>query len=489
MVGLYARNMLIASDPFSFVLFGASGHLAKIKIYPALFTLALKKKLPENYAIIGFSRTEISDEDFRELVANAIRSKQDTIDEVELQKFLSHVFYHTGQYTELASFTSLKERLQTIESGWGSSIRIGYYSVPPSVFGPISQNISQAKLREDCTALRLIVEKPIGDNLESFKEVQNTLTESFSEEEVYLLDHYLGKEAVRNAYFLRYANPIIERILKNTLIHHVEITRSESAGIENRAGYFEHTGTFRDMFQSHMIAIMSLLTMRLTDSTEELRHHRKMALGQIYLPPATNLNDIVLQGQYANGRIHDEQVVGYTEEEGVKPDSKTNTYSALKLMTRISRWEGVPFYLRSGKRLNKREMRISIIFQEPHDLQGDSGPNRVDFILQGEAGIRFHLQTKVAGIEPTFRPLLVTDPLIPTGDVLPEHGQLLLEVMRGNKEWFLNFDEVHTAWRLIDPLQAHLDQDSTPLYNYTAGSDGPVEAHNWIEKDNTNWVQ
>lgn len=481
--------MLIASEPFSFILFGASGHLAKIKIYPALYTLALKQKLPEHYAIIGFARTEMTQMEFRALVAESIRSKSETIDEVALQKFLEHVHYFTGQYTNVASFTALREQLNQIEQHWETSVRIGYYSVPPDMFGPISQNISKADLRKNTQALRLIVEKPIGHNLESFKELQATLRESFTEDEVYLLDHYLGKEAVRNAYFLRYANPIIERILKNTLIHHVEITRSESAGIENRAGYFENTGTFRDMFQSHMVAIMSLMTMRLTDSPAEIVHHRKAALDQIYLPAASALHDVALQGQYAAGHVNNDQVVAYTAEEGIEAASRTNTYAALKLMTRIARWEGVPFYLRSGKRLHKREMRISIVFQEPHAIAGDVGPNRVDFVLQGEAGMRFFLQTKVAGIEPTFRPLILTDPLIPTGDVLPEHGQLLLEVMRGNKEWFLSFEEVQAAWRLIDPIQTYFDKPDTPLYMYTAGSNGPKEADSWIQNDNVQWLE
>jgi glucose-6-phosphate 1-dehydrogenase len=480
--------MLSAATPFSFILFGASGHLAKIKIYPALFVLAQKRKLPLQYSIVGYARSALTQTEFRQLVETSIRTHTTTIDEQILQEFLQHVHYCSGQYDSYEDFIGLRTQLEHIEQGWSSVTRIGYFSVPPTVFSSISHNICRSELGKAPITLRLIVEKPIGANLKTFKEVRKSLTSCFSHTELYLLDHYLGKEAVRNIYFMRYGNPILERILKNTLIHHIEITAMEAAGIEDRAGYFEHTGTFRDMFQSHMLMIISLLTMRLTNAMTDFRKVRLHALEQLYLPPATTLADIALQGQYGAGNIQSEPVKAYLDEKDVAPQSRTNTYAALKLMTRMSRFEGVPVYLRSGKRLPKKETRISIVFQESHDLGAGSAPNRVDIILQGEAGIRFHLQTKMAGLEPVFRPLLVTDPLIPMGDVLPEHGQLLLEVIHGNTDWFLTFEEVDIAWRLLDPIQTYLEKKSTPLHVYDAGTQGPEEAQDWIEQYNTTWL-
>lgn len=465
------------STPFSFVLFGASGHLAQIKLYPALYVLALKKRLPKDYAIVGFSRTEMSDDAFRDLVEKSIRKDMGEVTETALQEFLEHVHYHQGDYSEVESFTTLNEKLTGIEKQWGELVRLAYFSVPPAVFGNISRNLCEGNVHDAHIPFRCIVEKPVGHDLTSFEEIKQQLVSCFAEEEIYLLDHYLGKEAVRNVYYLRHANPVLERIFKNTLINHVEVTAMEEKGIEGRAGYFEAAGTFRDMFQSHLLMMTSLLTMRL-QTEGELDVGRADALKQFYLPPATDMNDSVLQAQYK----------GYESEEGIEKGSRTNTFACLKLMTRMSKWEGVPFYLRSGKKLAKKETRITIEFQEPRPVGEGAQPNRLDIILQGEAGMRMHMQTKVGGTEPAFRPLVMVDPLVCTGDCLPEHSLLILEAIHGKRQWFLDFDEVQTAWRLIDPVQAHLDAEDTPLYSYKEKSDGPSEAEEWINKDGIAWL-
>lgn len=478
---------LSTSQPFSFILFGASGNLAKLKIYPSLYTLALKKRFPKEYAIVGYARTEMDDSAFQTLVEQSIRADMPEINEATLKEFLSHVHYQQGQYDSLEDFKALHTRLQTIEKGWKDHVRLAYLSVPPTVFTAVLRNLCEANIREKSIAFRCIVEKPVGHDLKSFEEIRAILTKCFHEEEVYLLDHYLGKEAVRNVYYLRFANPVVERLLKNTLIHHIEITASESYGLEGRAGYFDAAGTLRDYFQSHMLIMGALLTMRLREGDDSFRESRLSALEQFYLPPAGNLNDVILQGQYSAGRIGNEHEVAYRQEDGVSHDSRTNTYIAMKLMTRISRWEGVPFYLRSGKRLARRETRISIQFQETHPVGEGSTPNRLDIILQGEAGMRLHLQTKVGGTEPVFRPLIMADPLVCYGDCLPDHGLLLLEAIHGKQQWFLTFEEVHAAWRLIDPLQAHLDKPATPLHLYPAGTEGPKESDAWMEREGSTW--
>jgi glucose-6-phosphate 1-dehydrogenase len=211
------------------------------------------------------------------------------------------------------------------------------------------------------------------------------------------------------------------------------------------------------------------------------------ALDQLYIPHAIGLDDIIVQGQYDAGMVNGERVEGYLREDGVGKSSRTSTYIALRLMSRSTRWEGVPFYLRTGKRLNRKETRISIAFQEPQKIGKGAMPNRLDIILQGEAGMRLHLQTKLGGSEPEFRPLIMTDPLVCMGDCLPEHGLLLLEAITGKQQWFLSFDEVRTAWRMIDPLQQHLDAKTTKLHLYKAGSAGPDEADTWIEKQGVKW--
>ncbi|MSR87178.1 glucose-6-phosphate dehydrogenase [Candidatus Peribacteria bacterium] len=481
-------KLLSAPHPFSFILFGASGNLAKLKIYPALYVLALKKRFPENYAIIGYSRTEMDKAAFRKLVEESVHAQMPEVNKKVLDDFLSHVHYVSGQYDKAADFAKLAKTISSLEKGWKNAVRVAYLSIPPMVFSQVVENLSASGVHDKSVPFRCIVEKPVGHDLKSFEDIRMQLEKCFTEEEIYLLDHYLGKEAVRNVYYLRFANPILERLFKNSLIHHVEVAGLESYGLEGRSGYFEHTGMLRDMFQSHLLMMTSLLTMLIKESESTIRESRLNALKQFYLPPATNLDEVILQAQYTKGKVHGETVAGYREEEEIPETSRTNTFAALKLLSRESRWQGVPFYLRSGKRLGKKETRISIQFQEPHVVGEGSTPNRLDIILQGEAGMRVHLQTKVGGTTPSFRPLILEDPLVCTGDCLPEHGLLLLEAIHGKQNWFLTFDEVRTAWRLIDPLQSHLEQESTPLYFYPAGGNGPEEAVGWAAKDGVTWV-
>jgi glucose-6-phosphate 1-dehydrogenase len=477
-----------APTPFSLALFGASGHLAKLKIYPALYTLAIKKRFPADFAIVGYARSEMNDDAFRKLVEEAIHAQMPEVNKKTLAEFLKHVHYVQGQYDSTKDFEKLAAKMTELEKGWKETVRLGYLSIPPTVFTSVVENICKGGVHDKAKQFRIIVEKPVGHDAKSFEDVAAELHRCFKDEEIYLLDHYLGKEAVRNVYYLRFANPIIERLLKNSLIHHVEVTASESSGLEGRAGYFDAAGTFRDMFQSHLLMITSLLSMHTKDNDDGIRDARFAALNQLYLPPASDLNDVVLQGQYTAGTARGEAVIGYLDEEGVAPKSRANTYAALKLQSRESRWQGVPFFLRSGKRLGKKETRISIQFLEPHAVGEGSAPNRLDMILQGEAGMRMHLQTKIGGTTPSFRPLVMEDPLVCMGDCLPEHGQLLLEAIHGKPTWFLSFEEVRAAWRLVDPILHHLEKKSTPLYAYSAGSHGPDEADAWIAKDGATWM-
>ncbi|MBP7114118.1 MAG: glucose-6-phosphate dehydrogenase [Candidatus Peribacteraceae bacterium] len=482
--------MLSANRPFSFVLFGASGHLAKIKIFPALYFLALKKRLPENYHIVGFARTEMTDEQFKKHVADAVREYVLEVNEKVLESMLEHVFYQSGHYDAVADFKKLATKLATLEGASKDVVRLAYLSIPPTVFESTLKNICAGGVNEDHHDFRCIVEKPVGHDLASFEEINAVLLSCFKPHEVYILDHYLGKEAVRNAYYLRHANPVIERLLKNTLIRSVQITASESAGLEGRAGYFDVVGTFRDMFQSHLIQIAALLTMRLVNDTNEIKATRLDAVTKFYLPPAVDFSEIVMLGQYAAGTVGGKKVVGYQDEEGVAKHSRTATFAALKLMSRSSRWEGVPFFFHSGKRLKEKETRIAIEFQESPTLVGKEGArNRLDIILQGEAGMKLYLQTKLGGSEPKFRPLIMEDPLVCMGDCLVEHSLLLLEAINGNQQWFLDSEEVRTCWRLIDPVQKYLDDPKTPLALYESGSKGgPKEADEFIAKFGHSWL-
>lgn len=476
---------LAATSPFTLILFGASGNLAKLKLYPAMAALVAAGRLPEQYAIVGFSRTEMDDESFRAFVRESVVGAGTELDAEKLEAFLARVHYQRGGYDDPTAYTELHERVAAIEKGWKDPVRLAYLSIPPTAFVDVIENICSAGVRTG--AFRCIVEKPVGHDLASFERIRAALTSCLDEKEIFLLDHYLGKEAVRNIYYLRYANPVLERLFKNTLINHVEITASETVGIEGRAGYFEAAGTLRDFIQNHMLLMASLLTMSLREKEDGFRESRANALAEFYLPAAKSMDDIVLQGQYGAGMVNGEPEIGYSQEVGVAEGSRTNTFIALKMRTRNAGFDGVPFYVRTGKRLKRRETRITIQFQEHFRVGTGGSPNRLDIIVQGEGGLRFHLQTKVGGTEPRFRPLLIEDPLTVTGDVLSEHGLLLLEAMRGKQQWFLSFEEVHTAWSLIDPIQAHLDKPDTPLVPYPAGAELPHEAVEWIARDGAQW--
>lgn len=479
------HSPLTATQPFTLMLFGASGNLAKLKLYPALAALAATGRLPDQYAIVGYARTDMNDTSFRAFVRESILAAGTDITGEHLEQFLGHCFYQRGGYDDTAGFEKLASRLNAIEHGWKETVRMAYLSIPPTSFVSVIEHLCTAGIRRD--AFRCIVEKPVGHDLTSFEAIRTALSTCLDEKEVFLLDHYLGKEAVRNIYYLRYANPVLERLFKNTLIHHVEITASETLGIEGRAGYYEATGALRDFIQNHMLLMASLLTMGLRENEEGFRESRANALGEFYLPAATSMDDVVLQGQYAHGIVNGESEIGYGDEAGVQEGSRTNTFIALKMRTRNPHFDGVPFYVRMGKRLKRKETRITMQFQEQFPVGAGGSPNRLDIILQGEAGIKFHLQTKVGGTEPRFRPLLIEDPLTVTGDVLSDHGLLLLEAMRGKQQWFLSFQEVHAAWSFIDPIQAHLDNPSTPLTLYPAGSEVPREAIEWIAQDGVQW--
>ncbi len=481
--------MLRATNPFSFILFGASGHLAKIKIFPALYFLALKKRLPEQYNIVGFARTEMTDTDFKEHVAAAVREHVLEVNEKVLASLLEHLSYHAGQYDSVADFKTLATKLVALEGKTNDIVRLTYLSIPPSAFESTLKNICDGGVNTDKHDFRCIVEKPMGNDLSSFEEINAVLNRCFKPQEIYILDHYLGKEAVRNAYYLRHANPVIERLLKNTLINNVQITASESAGLEGRAGYFDAVGTLRDMFQSHLIQMAALLTMRLVNDINDLKPTRLDAVKKFYLPPATDLSEIVMQAQYGAGMSGGKKVVAYTDEAGVVPGSRTPTFAAMRLMSRSSRWEGVPFFLHSGKRLKEKETRIAIEFQESPTLLGKEGSrNRLDIILQGEAGMKLFLQTKLGGSEPKFRPLVMEDPLVCMGDCLVEHSLLFLEAINGNQQWFLDPEEIRACWRMIDPVQQYLDQLTTPLPIYESGSKGPKEADEFIGKFGHVWL-
>ncbi len=465
--------MLTATRPFSLVIFGASGHLAKIKIYPALYVLFLKKRLPAAFNIVGYARTAMDQGAFRTLVGDAVKADLEEVNATLLEEFLSHVHYRTGQYDSADDFQALAAQLADLE-GNKAAVRLTYLSIPPDIFGSVLENLSASGVRN--ADFRCILEKPVGYDTQSFRVLKKQLMDSFKESEIYLLDHYLGKEAVRNLYYLRSGNPIFERVFDHELMHHVEVAAVESAGIGNRAGYFDNSGTLRDMVQSHLLMVLSLLTMRLGDE-DAIQAGRYAALKEWSIPQG-DLSEVIMQAQYE----------GYDQEKDIAPGSRTNTFVALRLQSRCDRYQGIPFIIKTGKKLDRKETRISVQFKPAKNGLVHNTPNQLDVILQGEAGLRLQLQTKLGGSEPAFRPLVLSDPLVCVGDCLPEHGLLLLEAINGVRRWFLTFEEVEASWALVDPLQAYLDRPDSPLSKYAPGTRCPAEADAWIADQGSRWL-
>jgi len=466
----------VAKNNFTFILFGASGSLAKLKIFPALYDLEKEKRMPKDYQIVGFARTPMTAESFRAFFADAIRTQEKNVDEKALSSLLEHVHYFTGNYDEEKSYRDFLRTLKTLEKD-PSRVRMAYFSVPPSAFTDIFENLAAVNFNTRKAPLRLVIEKPFGYDLASAKLLKKTLQKNFKPEQLYLLDHYLGKEAVSNLLSLRYANSILTSLFTKEYVSNIQITAMEDKDIEGRANYFDNVGIVRDMVQSHLLQVLAYLTMFAPrDKTPQAIHHEKARLlKSIVLGP-------VVRGQYDT----------YTKEKGIPKDSQTETYAAIKLALKHPLWKGVPIYIRSGKNLKQKWTAVVIEFKPRRAQRETPGlpANRIVIQIQPYEKIEFHLLTKLGGKTFDFHDLTTGRPIYCSGDCLVEHGRLLLEVIEGNQALFLDFEEIFAAWRVIDPLQKACNikrEKHCELHLYKKGSFGPKAADGLIEEDGFTW--
>jgi len=468
----------VADQNFTLVVFGASGSLAKLKIFPGVYHLALEGRLNDvDYQVVGYARSKMSNEKFREIFAEAVRAAVDNVDEKLLLKILERVHYYSGEYDDEDAYHKLAGWLPEIEEK-KDRVRLVYFSVPPSVFSSIIHNVC-TKLDTEFAKVRLILEKPFGYNYRTAKELEKELTSCYYEHHLYLLDHYLGKEAVFNVLSLRYANSILTTLIKGKHIANIQITAFEPGGIEGRAGYFEHVGTLRDMVQSHVFQILAFLVMSLpAQINEETLHREKRHVFEDF--KVDDIEDSLVRGQYA----------GYLEEDGVASTSTTETFAALKLKIDNLRWHGVPIYLRTGKKMKQKWTAIVIEFKQ-HSLQEgafeDLGTNKLVIQLQPQEKIEFKLYTKMGGTKIAFTELTTGRPIFCSGDCLHEHGRLLLEAIRGNRLLFLSFEEVFAAWKVIDPLLDAFAENKVKLEKYEVGGMGTKGADKLVSDDGFMW--
>ncbi len=485
--------------PCVLVLFGCRGDLARRKIVPALGRLAQHGLLPPSFALLGVGRVELSDEAFREEMRPSLE-KSGASDEVAAG-LLSTFHYRQFDTSSEDGAASLKERLDEIDRSHGTGgNRLFYLSTPPSAFEPIVRRLDE--YRKLCAgepgSQRIIVEKPFGRDLSSARELNRTLLGVFDESEVYRIDHYLGKETVQNLLVLRFANAIFEPLWNRRYIDHVQISVSESLGVEGRGGYYEESGALRDMIQNHLLQLLCLVAMEPPAAldAEAIRDERRKVLRSIRPLTTAEVPLVTVRGQYGKGSIDGRPVPGYREEESVADDSRTETYAALRLDVDNWRWAGVPFFLRTGKRLPKKVSEVSIHFKDiPHRLFDDGGgrdawnANVLSLRIQPDEGVSLRFGTKVPGFDIRIRPVKMDFQYGTSfGTAPPEaYERLVLDALIGDPTLFIRGDVAEEAWKLVMPILEVWENTPPDYPNYAAGSFGPAAADEMLERDDCTW--
>jgi glucose-6-phosphate 1-dehydrogenase len=480
-------------DPCVFVIFGASGDLTQRKLFPALYSLAYRRLLPEKFAVVGVARTEETDDAFRERMEAAVREHgRDPFRDDIWQGLADGIRYIATEFDSDEGEEKLARCLTGLdeERGTGGN-RLYYFAVPPGAIGMIVEELGPRRTSSGFT--RLVIEKPFGHDLQSAEALTQLLQKYFVEEEIFRIDHYLGKETVQNMLALRFANGIFEPIWNRQFIDHVQITVAETIGIEGRAGYYEKSGAIRDIFQNHLLQLLALTAMEppIDFTSEQVRNEKVKVLRSIHTPGPKS----VVRGEYGRGYVEGEEVPGYREEQNVAPDSMTETFVAAKLYVDNWRWADTPFYVRMGKRLARRETTIAIEFKSaphpPFEEAATEGlqPNVLVVHVQPDEGVSLAIGAKVPGAGMTIRNVhmdFLYGGAFRTG--LPEaYERLILDAMLGDQTLFTRTDEVEEQWSLVDAIVAAWRRDRPAFPNYAAGTWGPVSANELIARDGRAW--
>jgi glucose-6-phosphate 1-dehydrogenase len=489
------------AEPCTVVLFGASGDLAKRKVIPAMYDLATHKALGPRYAIVGFARTAMSDENFRNASREAAKSISEVgpIDPNEWNEFASNLYYQAGEYGNPDDFAKLSKRVEEVcaQKNLGGC-RLFYLSTPPEVYPHIVEQLGRAGLAKPCSTdcwVRVIIEKPFGRDLASAKELNKIVLNVFEEKQVYRIDHYLGKDTVQNLLVLRFSNGIFEPLWNRNYVDHVQITAGETLGVERRGGFYETAGALRDMIQSHVLQLTSLVSLEPPaqfDATA-VRNEKLKILQSIRPFDLGMVAQSVVRGQYTPGTVEGQRVPGYRQEPGVNPSSRTETFVAMQLQIDNWRWAGVPFYLRTGKRLAKRSTEIVIQFRRaPHIVFRDREveDNRLVLNIQPDEGISVSFGAKQPGTEMGIGHVTMNFSYREAfGDgARSAYATLLGDCVRGDATLFDRGDSVEAAWALVDPiLDVWSAAKTASVPQYPAGSWGPREADLLLERGGRAW--
>ncbi|HEX6846480.1 MAG TPA: glucose-6-phosphate dehydrogenase [Chitinophagaceae bacterium] len=491
----------IKSQPTIFIIFGATGDLNRRKIIPALYNLFLDNWLPDEFAIIGTARTKLTDDEFRDKLLNGINqfSRKREADKTKWTEFSPHIFYQNADLNDAGTYKEFGKRIYNYMQEWKQEPHIIYYlAVSPNFFPIIAENISKSKLADNPDTTRIVIEKPFGRDLESARSLNNLLCSIFQEKQIYRIDHYLGKETVQNIMAFRFANSVLEPIWSRNYIEHVQISVTEQLGIGDRGDYYDSAGALRDMVQNHVLQLLCLIAMEtpVNFDAEEVRNRKVDVLRAMRKFRAEDLRKQVVRGQYSRGWMEGEEVPGYREEANVDPQSNTETFAAIKFFIDNWRWQGVPFYVRTGKRLFQSSSIITIQFRDvphlvfPPEATDNWQQNRLIISIQPEMSIRLQLQAKRPGLDMILNTVDMVFNYDGTyGEDAPEaYETLLLETMMCDQTLFMRSDQVEAAWELLMPvLNLWQSKKSLSFPNYSANSWGPENAEALIARDGFHW--
>ncbi|HEV2965940.1 MAG TPA: glucose-6-phosphate dehydrogenase, partial [Chthoniobacterales bacterium] len=487
-------------QPCSVVIFGATGDLTHRKLMPALYNLAADGELPPAVSVIGFARRPKTDDDFRKEMEEAVKkfSRQTVRDEI-WKNFAQSTFYHQSDFSDESGFKSLAQCLEKIDKERGTrGSRLFYFAVGPDQFEPILKHLKAAGLNNAAEGswARVIIEKPFGTDLESARELNRVISNSFSEEQTYRIDHFLGKETAQNILVLRFANAIFEPLWNTRYIDHLQITAAETLGVEGRAGYYETAGALRDMVQNHLLQLLCLVAMEAPSDlrADSIRDEKVKVVRCLRRMTAEEVATNVVRGQYADGAINGKPVPAYRKEEKVDPKSMTDTFVALKLNVDNWRWWDVPIYMRVGKRLPKSATEISVHFKKAPMVLFNKETNEANVMvirIQPDEGISLRMEAKMPGTSFRIEPVKMDFHYGTSfGKASPEaYERLLLDAMSGDATLFARRDEVEEAWAFIDIIEKawHAKKNASELNFYSAGSWGPEQADELLARDGRAW--
>lgn len=490
------------TEPTIAIIFGGTGDLAKRKLVPAFYNLFLDGWLHEQFAIIGMGRSDTNDDKyrghFREALGEFSRRQPEGN---SWEQFAPCISFLQSNINDPEAYQQLRQRIEALEAQWGvRANRLFYLSVAPRFIEPVTVGLHQSGLAADTRRDRIVVEKPFGHDLKSARELNSLLTKTFQESQIYRIDHYLGKETVQNIMAFRFGNALWEPLWNRNYIDYVQITVAEEVGVEDRGGYYEESGALRDMIQNHLLQLLCMVAMEspVTFDAEEIRNRKVDVLHAIRRFGREDVGKYAVRGQYGPGWIKGQKVPGYREESGVDPKSNTETFASIKFYLDNWRWHGVPFYLRTGKRMQEKGSSITIQFRQvphltfPNAMAENMLPNRLVINIQPQMDIRLRFMAKKQGMGMMLKPAEMVFDFneCTTPAQTPEaYETLLLDAMEGDATLFMRSDQVEVAWEVITPiLETWSSRPSLEFANYAAGTWGPENAEALIARDGHTWT-